>query len=120
MCDGLQMGTAGASRSRKDNPSGYLPTAIGFNQHDILITGDKSMTLINGTNDGHSIPVAFTLKIRGGCDTYLKHDGKTGTAGKGPLIQVNKSATLGVTQDQYLFAPENLCLNDQGGGSDGR
>lgn len=48
---------------------------------------------------------AYTLKIRGGCDTYLKSDGSVGTAGKGPLIQEEKSATLGVTQDQYLFAP---------------
>ena len=35
----------------------------------------------------------------------MKHDGKKGTAGKGPLVQIEKSATLGVTQDQYLFAP---------------
>lgn len=45
----------------------------------------------------------------------MKQDGKVGTAGKGPLIQVEKSATLGVTQDQYLFVPD-LCFNDQGGG----
>ena len=40
-----------------------------------------------------------TLKIRGGCerDSYGKK------AGKGPLIQWEKSATLGVTQDQTLF-----------------
>lgn len=44
----------------------------------------------------------------------MKQDGKVGTAGKGPLIQVEKSATLGVTQDQYLFVPD-LCFNDQGG-----
>ena len=36
----------------------------------------------------------------------MKPDGKTGTAGKGPLIQKELSATLGVTQDQYLFAPK--------------
>lgn len=48
----------------------------------------------------------YTLKIRGGCDTYMKQDGKVGTAGKGPLIQKEKSATLGVTQDQYLFVPQ--------------
>jgi len=35
----------------------------------------------------------------------MKHDGKIGTAGKGPLVQIDKSATLGVSQDQYLFAP---------------
>jgi len=48
---------------------------------------------------------AYTLKIRGGADTYLKQDGTVGTAGKGPLVQTDLSATLGVTQDQYLFAP---------------
>lgn len=61
---------------------------------------------------------AYTLKIRGGCDTYTKRDGSIGTAGKGPLVQMEKSATLGVTQDQYLFVPVNpcdICLNDQGG-----
>lgn len=49
----------------------------------------------------------YTLKIRGGCDTYTKADGTTGTAGKGPLIQKEISATLAVAQDQYLFVPEN-------------
>lgn len=58
---------------------------------------------------------AYTLKIRGGRDTYMKHDGTIGTAGKGPLIQKEISATLGTTQDQYLFCPKNFCLNDQGG-----
>ena len=48
----------------------------------------------------------YTLKIRGGKDTYIKADGTTGTAGKEPLIQTEQSATLGVTQDQYLFVPE--------------
>ena len=39
------------------------------------------------------------LKIRGGCerDSYGKK------AGKGALIQWEKSATLGVSQDQTLF-----------------
>lgn len=35
----------------------------------------------------------------------MKPDGSIGTAGKGPLIQTEQSATLGVTQDQYLFVP---------------
>lgn len=48
----------------------------------------------------------YTLKIRGGCDTYMKPDGSIGTAGKGPLIQTDISATLGVSQDQYLFVPK--------------
>ena len=45
----------------------------------------------------------YTLKIRGGCETYVRRDGKKGTAGKGPLVQCDVSATLGTTQDQYLF-----------------
>jgi len=54
--------------------------------------------------------LCYTLKIRGGALTYMKPDGSIGTAGKGPLIQVEKSATLGTSQDQTLFV-----LNDQGG-----
>lgn len=40
-----------------------------------------------------------TLKIRGGVD----RDCYGKKAGKGPLIQWEKSATLGVSQDQTLF-----------------
>ena len=45
--------------------------------------------------------VPYTLKIRSGVsvDCYGK------AAGKGALIQENLSATLGATQDQYLFQP---------------
>ena len=60
--------------------------------------------------------VAYTLKIRGGRNGYMK-DGKLITAGKGALIQIEKSATLGTLQDQTLFVPvKSICLNDQGGG----
>ena len=44
-------------------------------------------------------------KFGGGSDTYLKPDGTVGTAGKGALVQTEQSATLGVSQDQTLFAP---------------
>ena len=40
-----------------------------------------------------------TLKIRGG----VERDSNGKKAGKGPLIQWEKSATLGVNQDQTLF-----------------
>lgn len=43
--------------------------------------------------------IAATLKIRGGCE----RDAQGKKAGKGPLVQWEKSATLGVTQDQTLF-----------------
>ena len=42
---------------------------------------------------------ACTLKIRGG----VERDSQGKKAGKGPLIQWEKSATLGVSQDQTLF-----------------
>ena len=56
--------------------------------------------------DSQHIPTVFTLKIRGGCETYMKRDGKIGTAGKGPLIQENLAGTLGCSPDQYLFVPK--------------
>jgi DNA (cytosine-5)-methyltransferase 1 len=45
--------------------------------------------------------VAYTLKIRSG----VAVDSAGKAAGKGPLVQVEKAATLSTTQDQYLFAP---------------
>lgn len=50
-----------------------------------------------------TVAKSCTLKIRGGSNTYIKRDGSVGTAGKGPLIQWERSGTLGVTQDQTLF-----------------
>ena len=50
-------------------------------------------------------PIAYTLKIRSGCEG----------GGKGALIQENKSATLATNNDQYLFQPVNMVLDDQGG-----
>ena len=90
---GKQRGT----RMGTDNQSGHLKCV---RQH--------------GNEDTHH--PCYTLKIRGGCDTYMKRDGKIGTAGKGALIQTDLASTLGVSQDQYLFEPTELCLNDQGGG----
>ena len=53
---------------------------------------------------------AYTLKIRGECSV----DSNGRSAGKGPLIQTNLSATLGVAQDQYLFVPkaESYCIGN--------
>ena len=48
---------------------------------------------------------AYVLKVRGGVGTYVKHDGKVGTAGKGALIDEEVSFTLAATQDQTLFQP---------------
>ena len=55
----------------------------------------------------------YTLKVRGGVEV----DSKGKKAGKGPLVQENLSATLGVSQDQTLFVPK--FLNSSGGGYSG-
>lgn len=43
------------------------------------------------------------LKVRCGADTYVKRDGRIGTAGKGPLIETEVTFTLAASQDQTLF-----------------
>lgn len=48
---------------------------------------------------------SYTLKIRSGADTYIKADGSIGTAGKGPLVQTERSGNSAAAQDQTLFAP---------------
>lgn len=48
-------------------------------------------------------PPAVTLKVRGGSDTYMKQDGKVGTAGKGALASEEVTFTVAATQDQTLF-----------------
>ena len=47
--------------------------------------------------------VAYTLKIRSGCDG----------GGKGALIQEDKSATLATNNDQYLFQPIAFAQNQR-------
>lgn len=54
--------------------------------------------------------MSATLKIRGG----VERDAYGKKAGKGPLIQWDMSATLGVSQDQTLFvwketATDEIC-----------
>ena len=53
-----------------------------------------------------------TLKIRGGCDRDC-HGKK---AGKGALIQWEKSGTLGVSQDQTLFVWYTVLTNKEAKG----
>jgi len=49
---------------------------------------------------------AYMLKTRTGADTYIKPDGKVGTAGKGGLVSEDVSFTLSASQDQTLFQPD--------------
>lgn len=79
------------------------------NPHSGIYEADTSRTLdLNGGNPacnqgGIAVveAVPYTLKIRGGVEV----DSAGKAAGKGALIQKNMSATLGVSQDQYLFQP---------------
>ena len=61
---------------------------------------EKCGSLRANAGDNHP-SVAYTLKIRSGVSV----DSHGKAAGKGALIQKNLSATLGVSQDQYLFQP---------------
>ena len=82
------------------------------NPHSGVYEADTSRTLdANGGNPScnqggiavvENIP--YTLKIRGGCDV----DASGKVAGKGALIQENMSATLGTSNDQYLFQPVGI------------
>ena len=90
--------------------SNYASNAMmSSNPHSGIYEADTARTLdLNGGNPacnqgGIAIvePVPYTLKIRGGVDV----DSSGKSAGKGALIQTNLSATLGVSQDQYLFQP---------------
>ena len=56
--------------------------------------------------------VAYTLKVRSGCDV----DSSGKSAGKGALVQMDKAATLATVQDQYLFQP--ICMATQQGGAE--
>lgn len=72
---------------------------------------EKSGTLCAKSNGGYSLnfqnPIAYTVKIRSGCDG----------GGKGALVQTKKSATLSTLQDQTLFQP---VVYDARGNGDGK
>lgn len=70
------------------------------------VTADVERSI--DTTDGKKHTVAYTLKIRSGCDG----------GGKGSLIQENKSATLATNNDQYLFVPVEIY--DCRGNGDGK
>ena len=57
--------------------------------------GRDGESLGDGRGDGGLDAIAYTLKIRSGCEG----------GGKGALIQEDKSATLATNNDQYLFQP---------------
>lgn len=109
--ESIQSWQSSASAFREgtqDTGSGLM-----FENHgqDARYTGplDVSQTVLStygtgGNNQPFVVETPKTLKIRSGCEG----------GGKGPLIQENKSATLGTNNDQTLFQPVayGICSKD--------
>ena len=79
--------------------AGVVPAAIALESHPIdsrikIADGGTIQTLTSRMGTG-GMNVPLVMKIRSGCEG----------GGKGPLIQEDKSATLGCNNDQTLFEP---------------
>lgn len=103
-----QSSSAASAESTGDAGIGLM-----FENHgqDARYTGplEVSQTVLStygtgGNNQPFVLETPKTLKIRSGCEG----------GGKGPLIQENKSATLGTNNDQTLFQPVayGICSKD--------
>ena len=101
------------SASAAAEGTGDAGIGLMFENHgqDARYTGplDVSQTVLStygtgGNNQPFVVETPKTLKIRSGCEG----------GGKGPLIQENKSATLGTNNDQTLFQPVayGICSKD--------
>ena len=95
--------------------------AVGVDIYNFAETGEQAATLTTqggGTASAPSVmvPVPYTLKIRGGVEV----DSAGKAAGKGALIQKDMSATLGTSQDQYLFQPVGAFCPETGGNDPSR
>ena len=92
--------------------AGCVPATVYENHgQDCRYTGslEVAQTVLStygtgGNNQPFVVETPKTLKIRSGCEG----------GGKGPLIQENKSATLGTNNDQTLFQPVayGICSKD--------
>lgn len=112
-------GTTGNSE-RSARPAGRNPVVLENHPQDSRVTFAKdnivpTLTGQMGTGGGgqHALhPRPITLQIRGGCQG----------GGKGPLMQIDKSATLSTHNTQTLFEP--IPIADKAtrykGGGDGR
>jgi DNA (cytosine-5)-methyltransferase 1 len=91
--------------------SHHPPLVFENHSQDSRYTGplDVAQTVLStfgtgGNNQPFVVETPKTLKIRSGCEG----------GGKGPLIQDDKSATLGYNNDQTLFVPSvfGICSKD--------
>lgn len=79
--------------------AGVVPAAITLESHPIdsriKIADDGTIQTLTSRMGTGGMNVPLVMKIRSGCEG----------GGKGPLIQEDKSATLGCNNDQTLFEP---------------
>ena len=79
--------------------AGVVPAAIALESHPIdshiKIADDGTVQMLTSRMGTGGMNVPLVMKIRSGCEG----------GGKGPLIQEDKSATLGCNNDQTLFEP---------------
>ena len=79
--------------------AGVVPAAIALESHPIdsriKIADDGTVQTLTSRMGMGGMNVPLVMKIRSGCEG----------GGKGPLIQEDKSATLGCNNDQTLFEP---------------
>ena len=79
--------------------AGVVPAAIALESHPIdsriKIADDGTIQTLTSRMGTGGMNVPLVMKIRSGCEG----------GGKGPLIQEDKSATLGCNNDQTLFEP---------------
>ncbi len=109
--ESIQSWQGSASAFRKGAQDAGIGLMFENHGQDARYTGplDVSQTVLStygtgGNNQPFVVETPKTLKIRSGCEG----------GGKGPLIQENKSATLGTNNDQTLFQPVayGICSKD--------
>lgn len=89
------------SCSERQSTSRDVEESIGADDSKVYAV-EPTLTCTHGGEPA----VAYTLKIRSGCEG----------GGKGALIQEDKSATLATNNDQYLFQPKPTFIIDNIGG----
>ena len=103
--NGKITGNVTSSLTCNSNATSTQPILLESNQNHATVQTDGVSTALPASmgQGGGYVPMvvdeAYTLKIRGGADK----DANGKTAGKGALVQTEKSGTLGVSQDQTLI-----------------
>jgi DNA (cytosine-5)-methyltransferase 1 len=97
----------------REGVRGYFETsrtpwqAIASHAEGSFGADDREGESTGGARGRQLDAVAYTLKVRSGCDV----DSAGKAAGKGALVQTEKAATLACVQDQYLFQPTAILDN---------